>query len=76
MKKVITWWALKDKKGKILQSTIKATKDDCWYEGFWLVANAEGDAWLKQYWKAAGPSMRSALKLGYSFCRVAIKEVA
>lgn len=74
MKKAIKWWALKNPKGGIILSTIQPTKNMSWENGFWSVAEDQGDDWRERFWKRWNPSMNSAIKLGYKFVRVKITE--
>jgi hypothetical protein len=75
-KKAILWWALTSRKGRIYQSTIRATKRECWEHGFSMVSNEQPPEWLRDNWKRWDASMKSAQKLGYRFIRVKIIPVA
>lgn len=62
---MIKWWALKDKKGKILDYTIQPTKYECAdmapeeFGGFWSLSSF----------------VKKVEKAGYKFIRVSIKEI-
>lgn len=75
MRKKLTFWALKDPKGKIIPSTVERSKDECWEQGFWVVCEDQGENWRQKYWKKLSGSIHNAEKLGYKFCRVEIKEI-
>ena len=72
---MIKWWALTDKKGRIFESTVRQSKNECWEHGYSMVAFEEGLAWSQKYWKRWDASIKSAKHLGYKFIRVEIRPI-
>lgn len=75
MTPLLIWWALKNPKGEIMSATIAPTKTACWDVGFNQAGLDLGLEWRTEYMYRWQPSIRSALKHGYKFCRVRIEEV-
>lgn len=82
-------WVLKTPKGKLLASTLGATKTDCWGNAFWIVAyeadcadykkakrmkQPTPESWKDRFWKRVAAAIRDAEARGYVMVRVKLTE--
>ncbi len=73
-----TFYCLESPSGRIFTDTLAATKIGCWFSGGFDIVGYDCDSgadWRGKYWKKPEASMKSALRMGYKFRKLALVPV-